>query len=66
MCLSCGCMEPDNGHGDQRYLVMQDIVDAADADAAPVEQAWQNMQETMSRVLTGKLKSQVWKPGAQD
>ncbi len=62
MCLSCGCMEPDNDHGDQRYIVMQDVVDAANADAASVEQTWRNLEETMKQVLAGKLTSQVWKP----
>ncbi len=62
MCLSCGCMEPDNDHADMRYIVMQDLVDAADADATHVEQVWQNMQETMKQLLAGKLQSGVWKP----
>jgi hypothetical protein len=30
MCISCGCMMPDDNHGDERYIVMQDIVEAAD------------------------------------
>ncbi len=62
MCLSCGCMMPDDQHGDERYIVIQDIVDAATADGATVEQTWQNMQATMAQVLAGKLKSKAWMP----
>ncbi len=62
MCLSCGCKEPDNQHGDLRNIVMQDVVDAAQADAARVPDTWRNMEETMREVLSGKLKSKVWEP----
>lgn len=62
MCLSCGCRMPDERHGDERYIVMQDIVDAASADKATVEQTWVNLQETMAQVMSGKLKSQAWTP----
>ncbi len=61
MCLSCGCKEPDNAHGDMRFIVMQDIVDAAEADAASVEHTWHNLEETMKLVLSGQLQSKVWK-----
>ena len=62
MCLSCGCMMPDDRHGDERYIVMQDIVEAAAADDATVEQTWKNIEATMAQVLTGKLKSNAWAP----
>jgi len=29
MCISCSCMMPDDNHGNERYIVMQDIVEAA-------------------------------------
>ncbi len=62
MCLSCGCMMPDDDHGDERYIVMQDLVDAAQADSATVEQIWRNIVETMDQVREGKLKSRAWTP----
>ena len=65
MCLSCGCMMPDDNHGDERYIVMQDIVQAAEADQATVEQTWKNIVETMQQLRAGKLKSQVWQPAKQ-
>lgn len=60
MCLSCGFRMPDDDHGDERYIVMQDLVDAAVADNATVEQTWRNMVETMRDVLAGRLKSEAW------
>ncbi len=60
MCLSCGCMLPDDRHGDDRYIIMQDIVDAADADGVTIERTWQNMADTIQRVFNGELKSQAW------
>lgn len=62
MCLTCGCMSPDKSYGENRLLTLQDILDAAQADDATVEQAWKNMVETMSRVMNGEVKSAVWKP----
>ena len=62
MCLSCGCMMPDDNHGDERYIVMQNLVDAAKADDATLEQTWKNIVETMNQVQEGKLKSQAWMP----
>lgn len=55
-------MVPDDRHGDERNIVMQDIVDAAAPDGSTVEQTWKNMQETMARVVGGKLKSKAWEP----
>ena len=38
MCISCSCMMPDGNHGDERYIVMQDILDAAQVDKTTVGQ----------------------------
>ena len=62
MCLSCGCMLPDERHGNDRYIVMQDIVDAAEADGVAVERTWQNMADTIRLVFDGKMKSKAWVP----
>ncbi len=62
MCLSCGCMLPDDRHGDDRYIIMQDVIDAAQADGTAVERTWQNMADTIQRVFNGTLKSQAWAP----
>ena len=62
MCFNCGCMMPDDRHDDERNIIMQDLVDAANADQATVEAVWDNMQATMAGVFSGKLKSQIWSP----
>lgn len=31
MCLSCGCKQPDDAHGDERNITMQGLQDAAKA-----------------------------------
>jgi hypothetical protein len=53
---------PDDRHGDDRYVVMQDVVDAAEADGVTVEQTWQNIAGTIQQVFNGELKSAVWAP----
>ena len=62
MCLSCGCMLPDDRHGDDRYIIMQDIVDAAEADGVTVERTWQNMADTIQLVFNSTFKSKAWAP----
>lgn len=62
MCLSCGCMIPDDRHGDDRYIILQDIVDAAEADGVTVERTWQNMADTIQLVFNSTLKSKAWAP----
>lgn len=60
MCLDCGCMRPDDQHGDERHLVMQDLVDAAESNDAGVRKTLQTIDETTRKVLNGQLKSEAW------
>ncbi len=62
MCLDCGCMEPDERHGDERHLIMQDLVDAAKANTKPAEKTFETVEATVRQVFEGKLKSKAWKP----
>lgn len=40
MCLTCGCGEPDDDHGDGRHITMADLQAAAEAaDITPEEAA---------------------------
>ncbi len=57
MCLDCGCMEPDERHGDERHIIMKDIVDAARANKKPVEKTFETIEATAKQVISGKLKS---------
>jgi hypothetical protein len=45
MCLSCGCGEPNESHGDPRNITMQKLEEAAQAGNITPEQAAQNIVE---------------------
>ncbi len=60
MCLDCGCMKPDDRHGDERHIIMKDLVDAADANSTSVDKTFSTIEETTKQVLSGKLKSREW------
>jgi hypothetical protein len=45
MCLSCGCGEPNENHGDPRNITMQKLEEAAQAGDITPEQAAQNIVE---------------------
>ncbi|MFC0864272.1 hypothetical protein ACFHYQ_18425 [Sphaerimonospora cavernae] len=44
MCLSCGCGEPDNDHGNPANITRQDLRLAAEAAEISSEQAVENIQ----------------------
>src|SRR4051812_9676889 len=43
MCLDCGCGEPNERHGDDRHISMDDIRAAAEASEISVEEATRNI-----------------------
>ena len=43
MCVSCGCHEPENPHGDSRNITLLDLRSAAEAAGIPTEQAASNI-----------------------
>ncbi len=45
MCLSCGCGEPNESHGDDRHITMQRLEQAAQASDISVMQAAENIIE---------------------
>src|SRR5215216_4179371 len=47
MCMSCGCGEPHETHGDKRNIVYEDLKKAADASKIPVKEAVQNIEKTL-------------------
>jgi hypothetical protein len=62
MCLSCGCNEPDERHGDNRNIIMQDLVNAAQANNVPVSDVAKNLSSATKKVMDGKLTSSVYTP----
>jgi hypothetical protein len=43
MCLSCGCGEPNERHGDDRHITQDDIDQAAEAANISPEEAARNI-----------------------
>jgi hypothetical protein len=44
MCVSCGCGEIHDNHGDPRHLTIEDLEQAAEAANLTVDQVVQNIQ----------------------
>lgn len=45
MCLDCGCGEPNERHGDDRHITMDDVKAAAKASEVSVDEAARNIAE---------------------
>ena len=50
MCLTCGCGEPNDDHGDPNHITYDDLKKAADAAEISVQEAATNLQDTLSKV----------------
>jgi hypothetical protein len=46
MCLSCGCGEPNDDHGDPRHITLDQLEQAAEAAECSPEEALNNIQGT--------------------
>jgi hypothetical protein len=49
MCLTCGCGEPHDDHGDPRHITYEDLKNAAEAAEISVDEALKNLQETLPK-----------------
>lgn len=47
MCLDCGCGEPNERHGDDRHITLDDIKAAAQASEISVEEATRNISDSL-------------------
>jgi hypothetical protein len=47
MCLDCGCGEPNERHGDERHITMDDVQAAAKASEISVDDAARNISDGM-------------------
>lgn len=50
MCLNCGCGDPYDRHGNDKNLVWDDIVAAAQPDKITPADVLQNITETVKKV----------------
>ena len=48
MCLTCGCGEPNEDHGDPANITYERFQGAADAAEISVEEALENLREALS------------------
>jgi hypothetical protein len=49
MCLDCGCGEPNERHGDERHITLDDVRAAAEASEISVEEAARNISEGLGQ-----------------
>ncbi|HJP65580.1 MAG TPA: hypothetical protein VKA30_04670 [Actinomycetota bacterium] len=49
MCLTCGCGEPNADHGDPAHITYDDFKKAAEAADVSVEEAANNLQQTLQK-----------------
>lgn len=47
MCLTCGCMQPHDNHGNPDYLTIEDLERSAKADSMNLDEALQNLVKTV-------------------
>ncbi len=52
MCLSCGCHQPNNDHGDDRHITLSDLQAAAEAAGISVVDAANNTVDTVADMLS--------------
>jgi hypothetical protein len=55
MCLTCGCGDPYDQHGDSRYLVFDDLAKSCEPDKMSAEEALKNLNETIKKVPAEEL-----------
>ena len=58
MCMSCGCREPNNDHGDQRHITLDELDQAAQAANISREQAARNILDTLQQASVSPQQSQ--------
>jgi hypothetical protein len=47
MCLTCGCMQPHDDHGNPEYLIIEDLEKSAAADGLELDEAVRNLIATV-------------------
>lgn len=61
MCLTCGCWEPEDDHGDPEYLTLSKFKKIAKKDDLTVEEAARNLQKTL-RLAAARRQTRARKP----
>ena len=53
MCLDCGCGKPNDKHGDDRHITMDDLRAAAQASEVSVDEAARNIADGVKKAQSG-------------
>ena len=53
MCLDCGCGKPNDKHGDDRHITMDDLRAAAQASEISVDEAARNIADGVKQARSG-------------
>ena len=54
MCLNCGCGEPNERHGKDANITLEDVQRAGEANGQSVEESLRNMGMTARQVVAGQ------------
>jgi len=54
MCLNCGCGEPNERHGKDANIILEDVERAGEANGQSVEESLRNMGMTARQIVTGQ------------
>lgn len=65
MCVSCGCGQVNDDHGDERNITMKDMRSAAQAADIDVQTAARNIQQSLSQGGAGAVGKQQSQMGGQ-
>jgi hypothetical protein len=49
MCISCGCDEPDDNHGNPKHITLKEFREAAEAAEVDMTQLLRNIEEGFKR-----------------
>ncbi len=53
MCMSCGCKQPNENHGDERNITLRDLEAAAEAADTDVQGVMKNFKQDFELVGAG-------------
>lgn len=55
MCLTCGCGDPYDNHGNADYLVFEHLAKSAALEKQSAEEALRNLNETVKKVPAAEM-----------
>ncbi len=53
MCLNCGCGQPNERHGNDANITLEDVRRAGESNGQSVEESLRNMGQTARQVVSG-------------